>query len=201
MTQFNQGITAVTTYTLAGTQVESGTDGFLSWGRWQGVVLVNGLPTTLTSNQGLHYVTGIPTPVASMPTGGTFTYNLVGATSPTFSGNVTAPGPGVLNSASLVGNFTTGAVNVNLSVTAAGATFAGSANGTISTGTPNFTAAGTTGVTGATTVGCSGSCALNVNGFFAGTGATRAGMLYQISTLNLTTGGALPLTGAAALAR
>jgi len=57
------------TYTLAGTQMDTGTDGFLSWGRWTGDVLQGGtLLATLTANQGLHYVTGIPTPAASMPT-------------------------------------------------------------------------------------------------------------------------------------
>src|SRR6266568_6056510 len=56
------------TYTLAGTQMDTGTDGFLSWGRWTGDVLQNGTLVTLTANQGLHYVTGIPPPAASMPT-------------------------------------------------------------------------------------------------------------------------------------
>src|SRR6266849_1488239 len=98
LTQFDQTLTAVTTFQLAGTQVESGTDGVLAWGRWTGDVLLNGtLFGTLTANQGLHYVTGLPTPAASMPTGVTYTYNLIGATSPTFTptaatGTTTAPG-------------------------------------------------------------------------------------------------------------
>src|SRR6266702_4037021 len=56
---------ASVTYSLAGTQMDTGTDGFLSWGRWTGDALQNGNPLTLNANQGLHYVTGIPTPAAS----------------------------------------------------------------------------------------------------------------------------------------
>ncbi len=192
LTQFDQ---SATTYTLIGTQIESGTDGFLSWGRWVGNVLVNGTPFVLTANQGLHYVAGVPTPAASMPTGGTFTYNLIGATSPTFSNaSVVGPAPGVLNSASLVGDFTANRVTVNLSATAGGSTYTGAATGTIG---PTFTALGTaTSNTFPTT--CSGGCGLNVNGFFSGAGATHAGIVYQISnTIAL----GVSLNGAAALQR
>src|SRR5712691_3879673 len=121
------------TFTLAGTQMEASNDGFLSWGRWTGDVLVNGTPVTLTANEGLHYVTGIPTPVASMPTSGTFTYNLIpgGATSPTFANGSAASG--TLISASLTGNFTAGAgtISVSLSATAGGSTYSGTAGGPI----------------------------------------------------------------------
>jgi hypothetical protein len=40
-----------------------------------------------------------------------------------------------------------------------------------------------------------------VNGFFAGTGASHAGLVYQIGTISLLTGGTSNLTGAAALGR
>ena len=198
LTQFDQSLVTggVNTYRLAGTQVESGTDGFLSWGRWTGTVLLNGSPVaTLTANEGLHYVTGIPTPAASMPVNGTFTYNLIGATNPTFANGSSAPG--VLNSATLVGNFgpSTPSVTVNLSATAAGTTFAGSAAGTISVSTATFLATGSASPTGGT-VSCSAGCGLNVDGFFSGTGATRAGMVYQITGIGTTF-----LIGTAALKR
>ncbi len=184
------------TYTLAGTQMDTGTDGFLSWGRWTGDILVNGTPVTLTANEGLHYVTGIPTPVASMPTSGTFTYNLIpgGATSPTFANGSAAPG--TLISASLTGNFTSGAgtIGVSLSATAGGNTYSGSANGTISGA--NFFGSGLATSTGTS---CSASCTLGVNGFFSGTGTTHAGLLYQFN--NVQQGGTTTLNGAAALAR
>ena len=182
------------TYTLAGTQMDTGTDGFLSWGRWTGDVLQNGIP--LTANQGLHYVTGIPTPAASMPTSGTFTYNLIpgGATSPTFANGSAAPG--TLISASLTGNFTAGAgtIGVSLSATAGGNTYSGSANGTISGA--NFFGSGLATSTGTS---CSASCTLGVNGFFSGTGATHAGLLYQFN--NVQQGGTTTLNGAAAFSR
>src|SRR5712692_1403572 len=165
------------TYTLAGTQMDTGTDGFLSWGRWTGDVLQNGiLLATLTANQGLHYVTGIPTPAASMPTGGTFTYNLIGATSPTLANGLAAPG--VLNSASLTGDFTNKNVSVSLSATAGGNTYSGSASAPIIGA--NFSGSGLATGTG---TGCSVSCTLGVNGFFSGTGATHAGLLYQFTNV------------------
>src|SRR6266498_575474 len=118
--------TVPATFTLAGTQMEASNDGFLSWGRWTGDILVNGTLGTLTANQGLHYVTGIPTPTASMPTSGTFTYNLIpgGATRPTFADGSDAPGR--LISASLTGDFTSQNVSVSLSATAGSNTYSGS---------------------------------------------------------------------------
>ncbi len=187
--QFDTFVSVVpVTYTLAGTQMDTGTDGFLSWGRWTGDVLQNGTLVTLTANQGLHYVTGIPTPAASMPTGGTFTYNLIGATSPTFANGSAAPG--VLNSASLTGDFIAGTVGVSLSATAGGNTYSGSALASISGA--NFSGSGP-----ATGSACS-LCTLGVNGFFSGTGATQAGLLYQFTGVQ---GGTTTLNGAAAFAR
>ncbi|HYS74456.1 MAG TPA: hypothetical protein VEM38_00005, partial [Burkholderiales bacterium] len=178
------------TFTLAGTQMEANNDGFLSWGRWTGDVLVNGTPVTLTANEGLHYVTGIPTPAASMPSG-IFTYNLIpgGATRPTFANGSDAPG--VLNSASLIGDFNSQNVSVSLSATAGGSTYSGTAGGSINGAL--FTASGTT-----TTGNCSGACGLGVNGFFSGVGATHAGIVYQFTGVQF---GATNLNGAAALAR
>jgi len=197
LTQFDQSLTALTTYKLGGTVADSGTDGILSWGRWtNGDVLLNGSPfITLTTNEGLHYVTGTPSPVASMPGTGNFTYNLIGATSPTFSNGASAPG--VLNSASLNGNFSTSVLTINLSATAAGTTFTGSGTSTTFTSTfPTFNITGNATSVGGT-AGCSGSCFLSVQGFFAGAGATRAGIEYQIT--GLTAGNYL--VGAAAFAR
>lgn len=182
------------TLTLAGTQMEASNDGFLSWGRWTGDVLQNGtLVATIGPNQGLHYVTGIPTPAASMPTGGTFTYSLVGATSPTFADGSAAPG--TLISASLTGNFTNSTISASVSAAAGGETYSGSANGSINAST--FTGSGIATSTGTS---CSASCTLGVNGFFTGAGATHAGLLYQFGNVR-NTAGTTTLTGAAALAR
>jgi hypothetical protein len=201
LTQFDglnvQG--APTTYTLAGTQVDTGTDGFLSWGRWVDNVTVT-TPTgsstfNLKTSEGFHYVTGIPTPAASMPTSGAFTYNLIGATSPTF-GDGSAPA-GVLNSATLKGDFALrSGFSVSLSATAGGTTFT-ALNAPLTLGTNTFfsNTSSVTSTTG-TAYSCCVSCGLSVSGFFSGVGATHAGMTY-----NITGTGSTNLVGAAALAR
>jgi len=199
LTSFTNGST---TLTLAGRQADFGTlDGVIAWGRWIGQIdLTTGGTTTsvtLSSNDGLHYVVGLPTPAASMPTGVTYTYDLIGGTRPTLANGSIAPG--VLNSASLVGDFTANRVTVNLSATAGGSTFTGSATGTIANST--FLALGTAGVSGGGSLGCSGSCTVNVDGFFSGTGATRAGIAYQIGTVILPNFTPSTLSGAAALGR
>src|SRR5712691_2560965 len=196
LTSFTNG---TTTLTLAGTQADFGTlDGVIAWGRWIGPInLTTGGTTTsitLSPNDGLHYVTGLPTPAASMPTGVIYTYDLIGGTRPTLANASIAPG--VLNSASLVGDFTTNRVTVNLSATAGGSTFTGSATGTIANST--FLALGTAGVSGGGSLGCSGACTVNVDGFFAGTGATHAGIVYQIGVAILPNFTPSTLVGAAA---
>lgn len=187
---------APTVIALAGTHNEFGTDGVLAWDRWTGNVVTTvgtGTPTTqtLTSNQGLHTVVGLPTPV--MPTVGTFTYNMIGATSPTFGNGAAAPG--VVNSASLVGNFANSTVNVSLSATAGGTTYTGTAAGTITGAT--FLTTGGTATSAGGSFACSGGCQLGVNGFFSGAGATHAGMVYQITGLIAATS----VNGAVALGR
>src|SRR5712692_9857853 len=67
LTSFTNGST---TYNLAATQADFGTlDGVIAWGRWIGQInLTTGgttTPVTLSSNDGLHYVTGMP--ATSMP--------------------------------------------------------------------------------------------------------------------------------------
>ncbi len=74
---------------------ESGADTHLSWGRWTGgnaTVHLLGISASLalSGQQGMHYLVGVPT--ASMPTSGTFQYNLQGATRPTVSDGSMAPG-------------------------------------------------------------------------------------------------------------
>ena len=200
LTSFTTGTTTITTYSLAGTQADFGTlDGVIAWGRWIGQINLTTLGATtsvkLSSNDGLHYVIGMP--ATSMPTSGTFTYNLIGGSSPTFTNAAAGAAPGVLNSATLVGNFiSVGSVSVNLSATAGGTTYTGTAGGTGINGA-TFTATGSAGSTGGSTFACTGACTLNVSGFFSGAGATHAGIVYQIS--NIPVGGSL--NGTAALKR
>jgi len=206
---------APTVTTLAGTHNEFGTDGVLAWDRWTGNVAVTvGTTATVTTfgpNQGLHTVVGLPTPVASMPLSGQFTYSLLGATSPTFTSGATAPGT---FSGTLVGDFTTHTVGLNMSVTMPTSTTTSLVYNAVTTGFqiggPNVgsqltIALGTSGFSGVipTTAGLagancnSGSCTTNISGGFAGTGATHAGFVYQIND----PGAGNVISGAAAFKR
>jgi hypothetical protein len=168
------------TVTLRGSHAEFGTvDGVLAWGRWIGNVDVayGGSPTTYTytPNQGWHYVVGVVTPVASLPGGVTYTYNLIGATSPTLINGASAPG--TLTSGTLSGDFLNSAVNANFGGTIGGKTFNATASGSISGAT--FSGSGTY---SGTLQSEGGSF---INGFFAGSGATHAGMSYLLTNTSL----------------
>jgi hypothetical protein len=197
LTSFTNG---TTTLTLAGTQADFGTlDGVIAWGRWTGQInLTTGVTTTsvkLSLNDGLHYVIGMP--ATNMPKSGIFTYNLIGGSSPTFTNAAAGAAPGMLNSATLVGNFlSVGTVTIDLSATAGGTTYTGTASGTGITGA-TFTATGSAGSIGGNTFACTGACTLNVSGFFSGAGATHAGIVYQISNIPV----GVSLNGTAALKR
>jgi len=70
---------------------DTGSDLYVSWGRWVGGSVSTGnssLP--LGQNRSVHYLVGSPT--VSMPTSGTFSYSLMGATRPTISDGSVAPG-------------------------------------------------------------------------------------------------------------
>jgi hypothetical protein len=196
LTQFDQGGTVFTFTGSFGT--ETHTDGVLAWGRWIGTVTAGGSPIgTFTANEGLHYVVGLPTPTASMPTTGTFTYTgtAATATSPTFGNGTTAPG--TLVSASLTANFSASSITANVVANAGGFTYTGSVTGPIS----GVTFSGAGGAASASPLGgCSGGCTLGVGGFFSGSGATRAGMTYQFGNAT-PTGGTTTLSGAVALTR
>ena len=191
LTQFVQG---TNTFTLIGSHAEFTTDGVLAWGRWIGDVNLNGsLFSTFSSNQGLHYVVGVPTAFASLPTGVTFTYNLIGATSPTFLNGGAAPG--TLTSGTLTGNFSTNRVDVTFAGTAGGFTF----NATVSNMPISNTGGAATFAGLGRYTGTLGTEDATASGFFAGSGATRAGMSYTLqatSVLNRS-----PVVGAAAFAR
>lgn len=192
------------TFALAGMHADFGTDGVLAWGRWIGdvVVTTNNLgtvstsTTTLSDNQGLHYVVGLPTSVSALPAGGAFTYNMIGATHPTFTDGLAAPG--TLTAATFTGDFSAMTVDVKVSATAGGADYTGTAsqlpiraisatnNGAVFTGTGTGTG-----------TGCPNGCGFGVAGFFAGNAATRAGINYGFGN----TAQGSNLVGAAALAR
>jgi len=90
LTEFKNAAGAIWKSDSSGTHADFGTDGILAWGRWTGNVTASGAAQTYSANQGMHYVIGTPT--ATMPTTGTATYALLGATRPTDVSGLVGPG-------------------------------------------------------------------------------------------------------------
>lgn len=179
------------TTTLAGTHLEgSAVAGVMGWGRWVGTVDFGGRTTpSFGSNEGFHYVVGLPT--ATMPTSGTVGFSLIGATNPTGSDGTIAPG--TLGSGSLTADFTAGRVTVALNPTFSGWSYNVSMTANI-VGAP--LAGGGTAAQLGTAPGayaCCLPCSASFQGAFFGAGASHAGIAYQI-----TTDGAQKVSGAAA---
>jgi hypothetical protein len=146
-------------------------DLFISYGTWSNQYLQNGNSFTLLSNQGFHYVVGLPTPQTGF--GGTATYTMLGGSNPTGDNNLT----GQLLSATLSADLSIGKVKTtvnfqygpfnyvltgnNLVLNKSSATFSGSVT-TTGCGSPT---------------GCGGS----ITGLFAGPNAENAGLAYNVS--------------------
>jgi hypothetical protein len=181
----------------SGSHADFGFDGILAWGRWIGTVAVprGASPTeTYNSNQGLHYVVGIPTP--SLPPSGIATYTLSGATQPTYLDGSTSPGT---LTGSLGVDFAKLSITTNLDIAMPGAGYSVRGTSSIIPGTPFFS-----GQTGLSVAGsgsaCASGCNALVQGFFAGATAERAGLGYHVRD-NLITGGVRDVIGAAAFTK
>jgi len=198
LTEFTSGGTI---YSLGAGQIADAgaVAGVMSWGRWTGTVSVGGQPTSFSSNDGLHYVVGVPAAYADVTNGTVATFHLIGGTNPT-NGVAT----GTLNpNSTLTGYFTATnpSVGVNLGLSIAGNSYQ------LQTATPipiiaangsqtSFSGSGT-----ALTVSGGGSCATGgcsaaVAGQFFGSGANYAGMSYNIAS-----GSTVVANGAAAFQR
>ncbi|MRR50934.1 MAG: hypothetical protein EG825_08465 [Rhodocyclaceae bacterium] len=149
----------------AGTSASFFTDGVIGWGRWTGGVENYGGSVYPTSD--IHYVVGKLTPSADMLalSSGYMvgTYSLIGYTYPTSSTGAIG-GPGSV-AATLQADFGGGSVNGTLAVALGGQNLSSVWNGSIS---------------GSTFDG-SGSNSASIAGFFAGAGASRAGLTYQFT--------------------
>ncbi len=162
----------------------NGSDSIIKWGRWtNGNITLDNTPTTLTANQGFHHFWGVPT--AAMPTTGTGTYSLLGATSPTEAAGLLTSG--TLSSASMSVNFGAQTFSLSLAGTISGVATNFSATGSGSISGNNIQNTGISGLIGA--CAASGS----VNGKFFGASAERAGIAYKL------TDGISTVIGAAAL--
>jgi hypothetical protein len=112
-----------------------------------------------------------------MPTSGTATYNLMGYTNPTATDGST--GYTVNGTLNVTFGALTAPTTVGVNMTVANS----SANtipliGTISTPAGIATFGGSVSSLG---TGCINSCSTSINGFFAGTNASRAGLSYSIT--------------------
>lgn len=190
-----QGSTNTFEYRFNGTHLDAGGDGGVSWGRWTGPATsvstqANGATTTTSNvfpaNGGFHYVVGPP--ATQMPTTGSFTYNMVGATGPTIR-DASLP-PGTVNSAQLTGNFTPSGGTVSLN-----AAFGFNATNYTMTQTGTINGTGFSG-TGSVAGGTCTVCSASMQGVFFNPGATHAGVSYSANTNNsgtATVGGVITL--------
>lgn len=185
--------------TTIGTAVlgNSGRDDVIGWSRWSGGTLGGSgtyANSALTGNLSFHGVYGTATSPADMAalqtafTGLGATYTLIGATAPTDATGGSSPG--FVSSGSLTAWFGSQTVDVNLGVTAASRSFSVAATNLPISGS-GF--GGTTSNVSAS--GCS-ACTANIQGFFAGSMAARAGVAYSIKDFGTTL-----VNGAAAFAR
>jgi hypothetical protein len=153
----------------AGVHADFGTDGILAWGRWVGDVTADNLVEKYGPSQGIHYVVGTPTP--SMPTSGSGTYTLVGATKPTYMDGSNLPGT---FTGTLSVDFAIQLLTANFTVAMPDRTYQLSGD-TRSLSTSNFS------LSASSITGCAASCSAFIQGFFAGPSAERAGVGYHIT--------------------
>jgi hypothetical protein len=171
-------------YTMAGSQVDFGTDGILAWGRWVGSMTTTSTAcgfaspapcsATFSPDQGLHYVIGTPTP--AMPTTGTATYSMMGATNPTYADGRTTPGT---FSGTLAMDF--GANRVSGSFNVAMPNGSGYSWGMATNPSGAMFSQSSLPVVGSGGSCSSCGCTAGVTGFFAGASAERAGIAYHIN--------------------
>ena len=160
----------------------SATDGTVAWGRWNSTSDFSGVPSDYSGNKGLHYVIGLPTP--TMPTTGSFTFNLFGATNPTAVDGGVAPGT---FTGSVNVNFATGNAALTMNIAMPGFTY-NVAGQNVAFASNTFSATNITTVTAGAVPGayCSVACKTGVEGAFYGAGATHLGLSYSVNDAGAT---------------
>jgi hypothetical protein len=168
--------------------------GIIAWERWtEGKVKDdNNTIVTLSANQGLHLITG--TPATNVPTGGTYTYDMIGGTKPTITDGSVAPGalnPNSRVAVAFAPLITNSRVGVDLNVGIGGGSYNILTPGGVSN--PNLSAIALTATGGfsgsaipvtftGTGTACPSTCTASVDGFIAGNFATHLGIVYQFGT-------------------
>ncbi|QNE32996.1 hypothetical protein F1C10_14420 [Sphingomonas sp. NBWT7] len=164
-----------------------GLAGAIGWTRWSGgttdSTFASGANTTLPENSGQHIVWGRS--ATNLPTTGTASYALAGATKPTSSDGAVAPG--ALTAGSLAVDFRAMKVGYDLSVQFGGDRYSVASRGGLAAPSVallqdnRFDSSFRTGegplVNGN---GCTGTnCFAEVRGFLAGAGGTHGGLVYH----------------------
>jgi FecR protein len=183
MTQFS----GLDSATFSGTHQEFGTaGGMVAWGRWTGPVngVLNDTTVNLNpgTNQGFHYVVGIPATAMPM-TGGPANFTFVGATKPTGSDGTFAPG--TFSGTMTVTDWARGGMSLTAALAFAGFTYSLSGTASFSAGSAPFTGTMTGNVSAGTApsgYACSSGCTASVNGAFFGAGAAFAGYAYKVAS-------------------
>lgn len=166
----------------------------VAWGRWTGgtATLQTGASSLRTvelgPDQGIHYLIGAPS--QTVPTSGSFSYSLIGATSPTLAGGGVAPGQFAGSAAVWFGPGEPARIGIDATLTIGGsrvgfATTGGAADPAASqlrTGA-QFGFAGTLGasVAGGDPAGCGNTgCTVDLRGGLFGNDAARLGFTYSV---------------------
>ncbi|MEZ5616403.1 MAG: FecR domain-containing protein [Rhodocyclaceae bacterium] len=157
-----------------GTPVGMLTDGVMGWGRW--VDATGDFNGTPESWEHLHYVVGIPTsPLEMASLTGTATYTLTGYTYPTAYNGAWTIGTQPITG-TLTADFSVpavmGTLSIPLGVNEYSTTWSASISGA------HFTGAGTVAMVSGSDCLC--GCTSLVEGFFAGSNASHAGLAYEI---------------------
>ena len=185
-------------------QMEGGNyNGVVSWGRWANGTMYqvaaygyNGAPNSyinavnLPEGSGFHYIAGQLANIASVAPNSNFTFNLLGASTPTAVSN--PQGSWYVTGGTLNANFATRSPSISGNLTMFTSQTAGYANynmafsGAGSTNTPLAQTAVTTAVSkvNGTLATCAGGCAGNGNVAFYGsnTSPQAAGLSYNFNT-------------------
>jgi hypothetical protein len=167
-----------------GSVMEFGNASPVAWGRWIGSGIMLSYPPgpqTFTSNQGLHYVLGIPTP--TLPTTGVVPFAFVAATRPTVDDGSLPPG--TFSGGQLMVDFGTAKVGAQFNLAFSTFSYAVSTPGGVAA--PSASISGSTfsasnaSVTpsGVAPAVCLPGCLMNIQGGFFGAGASHAGFTYQ----------------------
>ncbi len=168
-------------YTRGSGAASMQSDGTISWGHWADATYTQpdfeggGQESEIIRD--LHYVTGVPTPLADIHSLASAnmigTYSLIGHTQPTLSSDGISFVTGGPVTGTLTAHFGSGAVagtlHVPFSHTSFDATWSADLTGSAFSGTGSATGSS-----------CTSNCLTIVEGFFAGANAARAGLAYEI---------------------